>query len=171
MENDFVVKDVVDITDIDYSDYGILFNMTNEGTSTGNTNHSEGDDWKDVDTAIPLLDTLGRLGYTYSNCQPFMAKEMERHSHTQEAQIPIDQPICLCIAKASSHAPKAEDVIAVRIRPGYIFVLHRDTWHSASHGTQKDGYYHWMALVYANEPTVWEEIDGGPVYVRDPISA
>lgn len=164
-----MIKNVVDITEIDYSDYGILFNMTGEGVSTANTNCSEGDGWRDVDTAVPLLDTVGRLGYTYSTAQPFVAREMERHSHTREAQIPIDQPICLCMARASAAPPKAEDVIAVRIRPGYVFVLYRDVWHSASHGVYKDGYYHWMAQVYEGEPTVWSEIAGGPIDVRDTI--
>lgn len=165
-KDNYIIKDAVDITEIDYSDYGILFNLSGEGEPTGNTNASSGTGWSDVDTSIPILDTLGRLGYTWSLCQPFVTDEMEKHSHTQEAQIPTDQPIVFCIAKASEEPPKIENVIPVIVRPGYVFVLHRDTWHSASHGVLHDGKYHWMALVYANEPTVWEKIEGGPVYVR-----
>ncbi|MDD2971013.1 MAG: hypothetical protein PHE02_02635 [Lachnospiraceae bacterium] len=166
-EEKYMVKEVVDITEIDYSEYGILYNMSGEGKDTGNTNRSSGNGWEDVDTSIPVLDTLGTLGYTYSEGQPFLTVEMEKHSHTQEAQIPIEQPICLLIAKACKGAPRAEDTVAVRIRPGYIFVLHRETWHSASHGTKHAGRYHWMAQVYKNEPTVWKEIQGGAVYVKD----
>lgn len=166
MENGTVVVDAVDITQINYSEYGILFNLSGEGIDTGNTNYSSGDGWYDVDTSIPLLDTLGSLGYTWSEKQPFVAKEMERHLHTQEAQIPIDQPIVLCLAKAGEEAPKADDVIAVIIRPGYVFVLNRGIWHSASHGQLRDGKYHWMALVEENEPTVWMDVEGGPLYVR-----
>ena len=165
-ENKFVIKDAVDITQIDYSEYGILFNLSGKGEDTGNTNYSSGDGWTDMDTVIPLLDTLGRLGYTWSKKQPFLAKEMEKHSHTQEAQIPLDQPIVLCLAKASKEAPKADEIIPVIIRQGYVFVIHRNVWHSASHGQYHDGNYHWMAQVYYNEPTEWIDIEGGPVYVR-----
>lgn len=161
-----MVKKAVDITSIDYSEYGILFNMSGEGADTGNTNHSSGEGWDDVDTSVPLLDTLARLGYTWSEKQPFIAREMEKHSHTQEAQIPIDQPIVFCMAKACNGAPKAEDVIPIILRPGYVFVLHREVWHSASHGLYQDGKYHWMAQVYDNEPTVWKDIEGEPIYVE-----
>lgn len=163
--SEYVVKEAVDITKIDYSEYGILFNLSGTGEDTGNTNHSSGDGWDDVDTSIPILDTPARLGYTWSEKMPFVANEMEKHSHTQEAQIPIDQPIVLCVAKAGDTAPKAEDVIPVLIRPGYVFVLHREVWHSASHGLDHDGKYHWMAQVYENEPTVWKTIENGPVHV------
>lgn len=158
-------KVAVDITEIDYKPYGILFNLSGEGLQTNNTNTSQGQGWTDVDTAIPVLDSVARLGYTFSEKQPFVVVEMEKHSHTQEAQLPTDQPIIFCMAKAGEHAPLAEDIIPVILRPGYVFVFHRETWHSASHGLNHNGSYHWMAQVYENEPTVWQNIADGPVYI------
>ena len=62
-------------------------------------------------------------------------------------------------------APRAEDVIPVIVRPGQVAVLHRRTWHSAAHGIGEEAYYHYLALVYKNEPTTWSDIQGGPVRV------
>lgn len=166
MNDKVTIKSAVEIESIDYSKYGILYNLTGAGKSTGNTNHSFGDGWEDTDTSISLLDTLGSLGYTLGGATPFTAQEMERHLHTQEAQIPTDKPIVFCVAPASEKSPGAEDVIPVILRPGYVFVLHRGTWHSSSHGLQSPAHYHWMALVYKNEPTVWEKINNGPVQVN-----
>ncbi|MEG2287695.1 MAG: hypothetical protein RR951_08220 [Ruthenibacterium sp.] len=161
-------KQAVEITSIDFNSYGILYNMSGSGISTGNTNHSSGDGWEDTDTAVPLLDTQGALGYTRGSKTPFTVTEMERHLHTQEAQIPIAQPIVFCVAPAGEQPPKAEEVIPVILRPGYVFVLHRCVWHSASHGLESEAYYHWMALAYRNEPTVWQQIEGGPIAVHAP---
>ncbi len=163
----YIVKKAVDITEIEYEKYGILFNLSRKGKDTGNTNYSKGSDWEDVDTAVPLLDTLARIGYTCSRKLPFLVTEMEKHAHTQEAQIPCGQPLCFCVAKPSGEAPGAEDIVPVIVRPGYVFVLHREVWHSASHGVDHDGSYYWMAQVYENEPTVWSEISGKPVYVEN----
>jgi len=152
------------VYELDHKKYGILFNLSGKGEPTGNTNASEGNGWTDVDTAIPLLDTLGRLGYTKAEAVPFELKEMEKHSHTQEAQIPTDQDIVVCVA-APSDKPRAEDVVAVLIPKGYVYVLHRDVWHSAAHGVERSGPAHWMALVYENEPTFWADLEGGSVKV------
>ena len=92
--------------------------------------------------------------------------EMERHLHTQEAQIPAGEAIVFCLAQACDGAPKAEDVVPVILRPGFVFVIHRGVWHSASHGIGGAVRYYWQALAYVNEPTVWEEIEGGVVRVE-----
>jgi len=167
-QESYVIKEAVDITSIDYEQYGVLYNLSGDGIDTQNTNNSSGDGWTDVDTRIPLLDTLGSLGYTHGSGTPFLAGEMERHLHTQEAQIPLEQAIVFCVAKASQDAPKISDVIPVILRPGFVFVLHRSVWHTSSHGLTGAAHYHWMALAYQNEPTVWEKIIGGPVCVHAP---
>jgi len=155
-----------DITETDYGKYGKLFNLSGEGADTGNTNYSEGEGWSDTDTAVPLIDTTGRLGYTFAKKAPFELHEMERHSHTQEAQILSDQPVVLCVAEYRGERPLAEDVEAVIIRPGQVFVLDRDVWHTAAHGLLHDGRTYWMADVFDGEPTFWENIEGGPVYIE-----
>ena len=161
-----IVKRAVEITEIDYRRYGILYNLSGEGVDTGNTNHSAGDGWEDTDTNVSLLDTLGALGYTLGSGTPFEAVEMERHLHTQEAQIPAGEAIVFCLAEACDGAPKAEDVVPVILRPGFVFVIHRGVWHSASHGIGGAVRYYWQALAYVNEPTAWEEIEGGAVRVE-----
>lgn len=161
-----VVKKAVEITSIDYGKFGILYNLSGNGENTGNTNYSSGDGWEDTDTGISLMDTLGSLGYTLGSGTPFLAEEMERHQHTQEAQIPAGEPIVFCLAPAGEGAPEARDVIPVILRPGHVFVIHRGVWHTSSHGLNGPARYYWQALVYVNEPTVWERIGGGGVYVE-----
>jgi len=164
-KSDYPRKTAVEITSIDYRKYGILYNLSGTGKSTKNTNSSSGIDWEDRNTNVSLLDTIGSLGYTLGSGTPFLAEEMERHLHTQEAQLPLNMPIVFCMAHASQETPKAEDVIPVILRPGYAFVFHRATWHTASHGLRNKAHYYWMAQVYYNEPTVWKKINGGPIYV------
>lgn len=158
------VKEAIDITDIDYSEYGILYNMSGNGNSTGNTEHSCGNGWDNNNTICPIMDTLTKLGYTWSTKQPFLAEAMEKHADTQEVQLPIDQPIVFCLAKAGKRILRAEDVIPVILRPGYMFVIHRDVWHTASHGVEKDGYYYWMSN--SEEAVPWQDIEGDPVFVK-----
>lgn len=165
-----VVKRAAELTDIDYSRFGILYNLSGAGADTGNTNHSAGDGWEDTDTNCSLLDTPGALGYTLGSGTPFEAEEMERHLHTQEAQIPAGEPMVFCLAPACDGAPRAEDVIPVILRPGYVFVIHRAVWHSSSHGLNGPTRYYWQALAYENEPTVWEKIAGGPVRVESRVA-
>ncbi|HIU24385.1 ureidoglycolate lyase [Olsenella sp. Marseille-QA0557] len=154
----------VDVTQIEWQRYGILYDLTGAGT-TGNTNASSGEGWSDVDTDRPLLDTLSYIGMTTSSGMPFDCSEVERHQHTQEAQIPAGKPICLLVAPPSDEPPSQKDLTAITIRPGYVFVLHRSVWHSASHGVEPDTSYYWMANVFENEPTVWAAIKDGPVRV------
>ena len=47
-----IVKRAVEITEIDYRRYGILYNLSGDGVDTGNTNHSAGDGWEDTDTNV-----------------------------------------------------------------------------------------------------------------------
>lgn len=159
------MKEPVEITLLDFEKFGILYNMTNSGQGTGNVNHWIGSDWQDTNTMIPLIDTRGYLGHTFSSGCPFIITEMERHLHTQEALLPTNQPIVFGVAQASAEAPQNENIIPVILRPGYVAVLHRGTWHSSAHGLNGEGWYHYFALVYYNEPTVLEPITGGPLGV------
>lgn len=159
-----VVLEAVEITDIDYTRYGTLYNMTNEEKDTGNVVYACGEGWEDRSTTSRIMDTLTRLGRTWSVKQPFIAKEMERHEDTQEIQLPTDQPIVFCMARFEGEKPKLEEVVPVILRPGYMFVIKRGIWHTASHGLERDGYYYWMSN--AEGPAPWEEIVGGPVCIK-----
>lgn len=154
-----------EIADVDFSPFGFVYHMEADGKNTGGVRFASGDGWEDAHTAFPLLDTSGSLGYTLGTGTPFVLREMERHLHTQEALFPIDQPIVFCVARAGESAPRLEDVLPVILRPGYVAVLHRATWHSSAHGLFSETHYHWMALSYANEPTVWMDLADGPARV------
>ena len=167
MEN-IPARHAVEITDLppeELERYGILYNLSGRGRDTGNVVSSSGDGWEATDIRGPLIDTIGTLGYTLGCGTPFVCREVERHLHTEEAQIPIDRPICFCLAPATPEPPKTGALIPVIFRPGYIFVIHRGTWHSASHGIGAPARYHWMAWVYRNEPTLWTPPEGGPLRV------
>lgn len=156
-----------EITEIDISKYGILFNLGEEGPKTGNTNHDDGDDWWSNDTAFPVIDTTGRLGFSMGKKQPFILDKMERHSHTQEAQFAAGQDIILCLAEFKGERPLAKDVVAVILRQGYALTLNRDVWHGAAHGLYSDAVSYWLADVFENEPTFWEKIEGGPITITE----
>lgn len=112
-----------------------------------------------------LLDTPGALGTHWAAGRPLRQRRGTASTY-QEAQIPSGEAIVFCLAQACDGAPKAEDVVPVILRPGFAFVIHRGVWHSASHGIGGAARYYWQAWAYVNEPTVWEEIEGGPVRVE-----
>ena len=66
------------------------------------------------------------IGNIKSAGLPFTAEQMERHGHTQEAQMPESQPIVFLVAPATdAPRPNAKDVKAVIIPKGYVAVLDR----------------------------------------------
>ena len=112
---------VVDARTIDFTPYGKLFNLRAEGEGLC---YSCAADYTGSYTAAPVIDTLGSLGYTKSAGLPFTAEQMERHGHTQEAQIPESQPIVFLVAPATdAPRPNAKDVKAVMIPKGYVAAL------------------------------------------------
>jgi len=159
----------VEIASIDFSPFGILYDMEKEGKGTGQVNRDSGDGWRDANSAIPIIDTQSSLGYTVGSSAPFIAAEMERHLHTQEALFCAGQPIIFLIATfRNDAAPSESDIIPVILRPGQVAVLHRGTWHSSAHGLYGETAYYYLALCHKNEPTVWKEIIGGPISIEVP---
>lgn len=158
----------VEISSINFQKYGILYDMKGEGFGNGLVNRSSGDGWSDANTAIPVIDTTGTLGYTIGSGTPFTTTQMERHLHTQEALFCAADPIIFLVAEATENdaPPKAEQVTPVLLRSGQIAVLHRGVWHSSAHGISSDAQYFYLALAYQNEPTVWRDIIGGPISVE-----
>jgi ureidoglycolate lyase len=157
----------VEISSIDFSCFGILYDMTVLSGSNLNINHSSGVDWKDSNTTIPIIDTLAHIGYTIGSGCPFTTTMMEKHQHTQEALFCAGNPIIFLLGEdLGKKSPNAKDIIPVILRPGQIAVLHRNVWHSSAHGLINETAYYYLALCYKNEPTEWKEISNGPVAVE-----
>jgi len=157
----------IEITSIDFSEYGIFYDMLDTNKLNPNINRSSGDGWKDSNTVIPIIDTHANIGFTIGTSCPFTATMMERHAHTQEALFCSDSPIVFLVSKATNlNEPLAEDVLPVILMPGQIAVLHRNTWHSSAHGLKKSCLYYYLALCYKNEPTEWKDIKNGPIRVE-----
>ena len=160
----------VPIDQVDFSQFGFFYDLKAEGGS-GCVNRSEGSDWKDGYTRIPVIDRPGSLGMTTSSCLPFTAEEMERHLHTQEALFCASAPIVFLVAPADQEAermekgPDAKNTVAVLLEPGQVAVLNRGVWHSPAHGLGESASYYWMAEAFDEEPTVWRKIENGPVTV------
>ena len=159
----------IEITSIPHAElaqYGKLLNLKDCNQDNEQVVVTNGDGFLDITTTSPIIDTVGSLGRTIGSPMPFVLQEMERHLHGEEALLPIADPICLCMAPASEHAPMAKDTIAAILRPGYVFVLHRGTWHSPAHGLTPDSPYYWLSWTYPGEPTVWNDVEDGPVHVE-----
>lgn len=156
----------IKITEIDYSKFGTLYNLNKDGIDTKNTNISKGEGFYDKDTNRPLIDSLGSLGMTRGCGLPCQITEMERHLHTQEALFCTNEAIVFCIAPAELHQPIPSKIIPVILLPGQVFVIDRKVWHSSAHGLQHDVTYHWLALVYKNEPTEWMNILNDGIYLE-----
>ena len=160
----------VSIEKMDFSPFGCFYSLKEVG-GTGTVNRSEGSDYKDGYTRLPLIDCPGSLGMTVSKPLPFAAEEMERHLHTKEALFCAGEPIAFLVAPVSEDAerlekgPDAEDTVAVLLKPGQVAVLNRGVWHSPAHGLSGETGYYWMAEAYDDEPTVWRKIEHGPVTV------
>lgn len=159
-----MVRKAIDIRKLDFSPYGKLYDLERGGPGLA---RSQGEGYEDVCTLLPLLDTPASLGYTLAGAVPFATGQMERHAHTQEAQLCGEEPIVFLVAPATSVGtpPKAQDVLAVFLPLGYAVVLERGVWHSASHCAYTQKPYYWLAHVYPGEPTEWMEIDGGAIEV------
>jgi ureidoglycolate lyase len=156
----------VEITEIDFSPYGIVYDM-NYPENNININYSAGEGWEDANTVFPIIDTPASLGYTAGSGCPFTTTMMEKHDHTQEVLMCHGEPVIFLVAKNTGEkAPDAKDVIPMLLKPGQIAVLHRRTWHSSAHGQNGKTHYYWMALCYKNEPTEWVEIKNGPITVE-----
>lgn len=159
-----------EIDEIEWQKYGRYLVLDGDLTGTSGTTRFEGKDYISFETDRPLLDTISTLGRTTADPVPCPIEQMERHLHTEEAQIPLGHPIVFLVAPSSESVPHPWDIEAVIVRPGTAFVLDRGVWHSASHGLSEAAPYLWQAWVYRNEPSVWVDIPGGPILLQSPES-
>lgn len=167
-----MIKYAVPVENAQFERFGAIYNLRGDAESPDkNVIFSEGTDYKDGYTMNPVVDRPVSLGMTVSSPMPFTAEKMERHLHTWETLMCISEPIVFLVAPetdgsaADNDFPKAEDSVAVMLKPGQVAVLNRGVWHSPAHGLERESAYYWMAEAYDDEPTVWKEILHGPVQV------
>lgn len=152
----------VSIKDIDFSPYGVYYNMREEGEGVA---FFKTEVFEDHMTKIPLIDTLAHLGYTIGAAAPYTPMFMEKHDHTQEAMFCAAESIVLCFAVARGDLPpQAEDVQAVLIHEGDVIVINRNVWHDACHGLGKSTGYYYLATA-GKSPAVWQPISGEVILV------
>lgn len=152
----------------DFAPFGTVHHMDKYGAAgDGGLVFSQGPDWQDAYTAVPLISTNGSLGMTFGSGRPFATHQMERHLKTEEALFTAGAAVVLAVAEPSDSAfPRAEDVRAFVIRPGTAVVLHKGTWHDACRGVDGPTHYYWMASVGGDGGPTWTEVEGGPVYAE-----
>lgn len=151
-------------SEIDFSKYGKFFDLNNK---KGDVQVSSGDGWTDCLIRKPVIDTPANLGYTMGSGIPFTTKELEHHSHTQEALFCQNEPIVFLVCEVSdSPCPEAEKTQAIILYPGEVAVLNRDVWHSSAHGINGPTHYFYLAYAYDGEPTEWVNIKDGPIEVE-----
>ncbi|CAH2715000.1 hypothetical protein BACCIP111895_02177 [Neobacillus rhizosphaerae] len=154
----------VPVSKIDFSKYGVYYNMN---SASDNLWASQGDGWNDFRTQVPIISSPGSLGITQGTPLPCKINKMERHLHTQEALFCLSDPIVVAIANCGeSKQPLASEVEAVIIQPGEVIVLNKGIWHDACHGINKSVRYYWLAEEYEGEPTEWMDIHGDPIELQ-----
>jgi ureidoglycolate lyase len=145
-----------------FSLFGLFYDLDPDGTE-GKVIRDAGDGYRDSHTAKPLIDKLGSLGMTSVPSVPYSIGRMESHQHSQEALFCAGEPIAFLVAPSDGEKLSADAVRAFFILPGQVVVLHRGTWHSPALGILGPTSYYWMAETYDGEPTVWKNIENGPV--------
>lgn len=127
---------------------------------------SEGQGWRDMCTKEALIDGPSQLGRTVGSGIPCVTHSMERHLATPEAILCAGSPIILPMAPATAgSAPKAQDIVAVILRPGDVVVMNPGVWHDACHGLDGPAAYFWLAISSGDSGGPWVEIDDGPVTI------
>lgn len=128
--------------------------------------HSTGESYEDCRTLAPLLSSNGSLGITRGSAAPCETARMERHLHTEEAMLPLREPVVLAVVPPSdAPAPAADDLRAFIINPGTVAVMRKGTWHDAGHGLRQPVEYYWLATCREDIPSEWIEVAGGPVTI------
>ena len=123
---------------------------------------SKGTDYTDGYTKRPLIDRPGNLGMTQTEAVPHDIIQMERHLHSEEAMMCAGWPVAFIVAPAGD-VPAGLHAKAFILSPGQVVVLYKGTWHSPAYGLDGPAAYYWMAEAYDGEPTVWMDVEGGPI--------
>lgn len=159
-----MIKFAVNIKEFDFSPYGYYYNLYEDRE---NVYKSEGENYIDYMTKMPLIDTYGHLGLTIGDAAPYTVKSMERHDHTKEALFCASKPIVVCVALSveNEEIPSSKNIVAVILNPGDVVVLDRNVWHDACHGLgEKTGYYYLASK--GKNPAEWIDVIGEPVEIR-----
>lgn len=152
------------VNHINFSAFGRFYDFQNDRDN--NLKRSVDEDFTDSYTVGPLISKLGNLGMTNVNSLPATFNKMERHLHTEEAIFCMCEPIVFLVAPEENRTPRTSMIKAFILKPGQAVVINRGIWHSPAKGVKKDTGYYWVAEAYDNDSTVWEQIEGGPVFIN-----
>lgn len=121
-----------------------------------------GDDFRCALTDDQIIDEPMSFGFTYCLPGSFQSVSMERHFRTEEAQFCGDGPTILTVANTDPEvAPSENDVVAFRMEPGDVVVLHKAIWHDANHAIDKPTLYYFLAKS-TDDPREIEFVDIQP---------
>ncbi len=152
----------VSIKDFDFTPYGRYWDLKQErGVRT--------EKYEAYMTVDPPMERPLRFGMTTCENGPaFDVDSMERHLSTEEILFAGDKPIILSIAASDpAAAPRAEDVVSLRMEPGDLVVLKRGIWHDACHAVEGSAMYYFLSYS-SPEPgeTAWIPVTPAPVRVQ-----
>lgn len=119
-------------------------------------------------TVEPVVTGPVHVGLTSGPALPFTVTRMERHLHTSEAVLCLDEAIVLMLSDDPGMSPSAASTCAVMVRPGQCVSLRPGIWHSVGLGVRGPSRYYWLAGVSDSAESPWAEIPDGPVQVLGP---
>lgn len=109
----------VALDELDFTPFGRWYDLRTPSGAPG---------WEDG----TALERDYRYGMTRTGGGSFSCRSMERHRSTEEVLFTSEGAMVLALAASDPMgAPRAEDVIAVRVEPGQVVVLARGVWHDA----------------------------------------
>lgn len=152
----------VKIGETDFSPYGNYYNMLKDKE---HISYCKTEVYEDYMTKLPLIDTLGHLGFTIGAKAPYTIVSMEKHTHTQEGIFCAAEPIVLCVAVSRGDLPpQAQDLCAFILEPADVVCIARNVWHDACHGLGKSVGYYYLATA-GQKKAEWLKIDGDAVQI------
>lgn len=109
-----------------------------------------------------------RFGVEQARYRPELEiPELEQHRQSKELMICGDRPVVvtLCLPRDihdHQERPRAEDAVALILRPGDVIVLDEFVWHSGGMPLEGDTFYLFAYRVRA-EALYWVPVEHGPI--------
>lgn len=148
--------------DADLAGIGVIYDLSSG--SDPRVVSSAGPGWNDGYTADPLVLGPVHVGLTTGPSLDAHVRDMERHTYTQEALLPVSEPVVLPVC--TQPAPEADAVQALIVEPGQVLRLNVAVWHAPAMGISGPTGYYWLAEVDEAVESEWVPIEAGPVQVR-----
>ncbi len=153
---------------VDFTPYGRVYDLGKDG---GDVVVEPIPDVVDRFTGEPVVTGPAHVGLTIGPALPFTVTRMERHLHTREAVLCLDEAIVLMLSADPGTSPTAASTCAVLVCPGQCVSLRPGIWHSVGLGVRGPSRYYWLAGVSDLPESPWAEILDGPVQVAGPRGA